>query len=241
MATRRCGCSTSTRRPASTGASASRTEDAGSGGPAPVGQLLDAGGLRVAQLAGVVAAAHLGNPAPEREALAVDVVLGQRRSAALLEVLAHVSEPGLVEEVDLDEPAVGVAQRHLVDVAPHPVLAGLERLDHRVAGRLVVAGGVLAGTRVAAADVAAGQAPAQADRLEALAPAVLAHRLGERGPVVTDVVDVLAGRGGRGAHGGAPRLGDAGGGGGPNRPPPPGAPGGGGARPPPPAAPPGSA
>src|SRR3954469_20363490 len=174
---------------------------AGSGAPAPVRQLLDAGGLRVAELAGVVAPAHLGDPAPQREALAVDLVLGHGRAAALLEVLAHVAEPGLVEEVDLDEAAVDLAQRDLVDVAPHPVLPGLEGLHHRVAGRLVVARRVLAGARVAAADVAAGQDPAQADRLEPLAPAVLAHRLGDPGPVVADVVDVLAGRGGGGAHG----------------------------------------
>ena len=47
---------------------------------------------------------------------------------------------------------------HLVDVAPAPVFARLERLDDRVVGRPKVLGGVFVRRRVAAADMPARQA-----------------------------------------------------------------------------------
>src|SRR5436305_15290005 len=50
---------------------------------------------------------------------------------------------------------------HLVDVAPAPVLARLERAHEGVVGGVEVAGGVVVLRRVAVADVAAGEAEAQ--------------------------------------------------------------------------------
>src|SRR6185503_12643142 len=105
-----------------------------SGVPAPARQRVDLLALRGGQLALGAPAAHLGDPRAEREALAVGEVLGDARLAARREVVAHVRDPRLVEQVDLDPAAVDRPHRHLVEVAPHPVLAGLERLDHRMLG-----------------------------------------------------------------------------------------------------------
>src|SRR5271170_4095448 len=58
-------------------------------------------------------------------------------------------------------PALGRLHADLVDVAPDPVLAGLERLHQRVARRVEVLRGVLVGRGVAAVDLPAGQAQAQ--------------------------------------------------------------------------------
>src|SRR5205807_657239 len=58
---------------------------------------------------------------------------------------------------------VGQLEGGLVDVAPVPVLARLERPDDRVARCQEVAGGVPAGRVVAAADVAALLADAEVD------------------------------------------------------------------------------
>src|SRR5262245_29158727 len=52
-------------------------------------------------------------------------------------------------------------EHDLVDVAPRPVLAGLERPDYRVPDLLEVLRRVLAEAIVAAADVPAGQAQPQ--------------------------------------------------------------------------------
>ena len=56
---------------------------------------------------------------------------------------------------------VGDDHRDLLDEAPRPLLARLERADYRVPARPGVLGGVAVGGVVAAADVAAGQADAQ--------------------------------------------------------------------------------
>src|SRR5215472_8972384 len=54
-------------------------------------------------------------------------------------------------------------EHHLVDEAPAPAFAGLERAHHRMMGVLEVFGGVPVGRRIAATDVTAGQAEAQVD------------------------------------------------------------------------------
>ena len=100
----------------------------------------------------------------------------RRRLAAhpLLHRLAHRrARRGLAE-----------GRRDLVDVAPQPVLAGLERADHGMSGRAVVARRVLVGARVAAGDVAAGHAlaqmnPRRADR-QAVGAALMAVGLDVR-------------------------------------------------------------
>src|SRR3954451_24730559 len=138
-------------------------------------------------------AAHLRHPAPEREALAVDVVLAEARTAAGVDVLAHVAQPGLEEQVDRDPVAVVALQRQLVDVAPDPVLPGLKRAHHRVARVVVMPGRVAVRARVAAAAVPACHAAPEADpALLAHPSAVLADRLGDRLPVVADLLRVLA-------------------------------------------------
>src|SRR3954466_13824513 len=73
------------------------------------------------------------------------------------------------------------AHRDLVDEAPRPVLARLERAHDRMAVGARVLAGVAAGRAVAAADVAALEADAQVDPLPAGREAVLAavHGLGE--------------------------------------------------------------
>jgi hypothetical protein len=53
------------------------------------------------------------------------------------------------------------SHRHVVDVAPSPVLARLEGLDNWMAGLLVMGGRVTVGRRVAASDVPASQAEPQ--------------------------------------------------------------------------------
>jgi hypothetical protein len=53
------------------------------------------------------------------------------------------------------------SHRHVVDVAPSPVLARLEGLDNWMAGLLVMGGRVTVRRRVAASDVPAGQAEPQ--------------------------------------------------------------------------------
>src|SRR2546421_11426626 len=64
---------------------------------------------------------------------------------------------------DADRPATGLVdlEHSVVDVAVHPVLAALERLDDRMAGGAEVLGRVLVLRRVAAANVAADLAQAQ--------------------------------------------------------------------------------
>ena len=51
----------------------------------------------------------------------------------------------------------------IVDIAVHPILAGLVRLDDRVLRAVEVLRRVLVGRRVAAADVSAGHAKPQVD------------------------------------------------------------------------------
>ena len=63
---------------------------------------------------------------------------------------------------------------HLVDEAPAPVLAGLERLHDRVPDLAEMLGGVPVRRVVAAPDVPAGHAQAEVDPLRADAQAVLA-------------------------------------------------------------------
>src|SRR5690242_19390664 len=93
-------------------------------------------------------------------------------------------------------PPVDLAQRDLVDVAPHPILAGLEGLHHGMPRLVVVRGGVAAGARVAAADMSAAEALAQAHpACLAGTRAVLADLLGGRGPVRPDLVEMRAGGG----------------------------------------------
>ncbi len=53
------------------------------------------------------------------------------------------------------------SHRHVVDIAPSPVLARLEGLDNWMAGLLVMGGRVTVRRRVAASDVPAGQAEPQ--------------------------------------------------------------------------------
>src|SRR6185436_10713413 len=121
--------------------------------------------------------------------------------AAIGEVVAHVRQPRLEEQVDLDPAAVDRPHRHLVEVAPDPVLAGLERLDHGMLGVAVVRGGVRARARVAAAHVPAAEAAAEAHPIgPALRLALLADGVPGRRPVGPDVVDVLAGRAHAGQH-----------------------------------------
>src|SRR5215475_5986946 len=62
----------------------------------------------------------------------------------------------------------------LVQVAPPPHLARLERPDHRVTGPVEVGGGVPLRRGVAAADMAAGQAQPKVDPVRAQPQAVLA-------------------------------------------------------------------
>src|SRR5439155_6511747 len=62
----------------------------------------------------------------------------------------------------------------VVEVAPPPILPGLERPDHRVAGLVVVPGGMPLRGGVAAADVPAGQAQAKVHPARALLEALLA-------------------------------------------------------------------
>jgi hypothetical protein len=62
----------------------------------------------------------------------------------------------------------------LVDVAPTPVLARLDRSDDRARGRVMVRGRVANGRAIAAADMAAGEADPEMQPLAALALAVLA-------------------------------------------------------------------
>src|SRR5262249_44837149 len=82
-------------------------------------------------------------------------------------------------------------QHHLVDVAPQPVLARLERPNDRVAGGVEVSGGVIGLGRVGAGAVAADQALAQVDQAVADLQAVLAA-VRARGDV-PDLVQVRAG------------------------------------------------
>ena len=56
-------------------------------------------------------------------------------------------------------------EREVVDIAPEPVLAGLERLDDRVAGLAKVPGCVLSDGIVATPDMTAAEASPQVDPL----------------------------------------------------------------------------
>ena len=64
--------------------------------------------------------------------------------------------------------------RHLVEIAPAPVLPGLERADQRVPARPMMGGGVAVGRVVTAAHVPAGQTDAQMQPDAPRAQAVLA-------------------------------------------------------------------
>src|SRR5919198_5748417 len=79
----------------------------------------------------------------------------------------------------------------LIDIAPEPVLARLERLHERVAGGVEMLGGMLVLRRVTAADVPANEALAQVDprlsRFQAVLAAVRARRH------IPDLVQVRAG------------------------------------------------
>src|SRR5215216_5122041 len=156
--------------------------------PAPAGELVDLRLLVGRELARGVPPPHLGDPASEREALAHGEALVDRRLPAGPQVVAHVPDACLEEEVDLDPAAIDMAHRELVDVAPHPVLSGLQRLDHRMAGLPMVPRRVMEGARIAAPDVPARQAQPEAHPAAlASADAVLAHRLRDRPPVDTDL------------------------------------------------------
>src|SRR5271168_4873132 len=54
-------------------------------------------------------------------------------------------------------------ESHLVDIAPVPLLARLERLDEGVTGGVEMGGGVMTGRTVAAANVAAAGTAPQVD------------------------------------------------------------------------------
>src|SRR5260221_524429 len=54
-------------------------------------------------------------------------------------------------------------ENHFVDIAPHPVLARLERADHGMLGGVEMFGGVFVAGRVTAADVSASEAQAEMD------------------------------------------------------------------------------
>src|SRR5215470_18831364 len=81
-------------------------------------------------------------------------------------------------------PPAGVANRLLdqllIQVAPPPHLARLERPDHRVTGPVEVGRGVPVRGGVAAPDMPAGQAQPQVDPVRALPQAVLAALRGDR-------------------------------------------------------------
>src|SRR2546426_969456 len=67
-----------------------------------------------------------------------------------------------------------------VDVAPRPILSGLEASDDRMVGLVEVEGGVLPGRVVATADMPARQAQSQMDPLAARFKALLAPGRGAR-------------------------------------------------------------
>src|SRR5262249_9346627 len=81
-------------------------------------------------------------------------------------------------------------EEDLVDVAPGPVLARLERADEGVVRAVEVLGGVLVLRRIAAADVAAGEAEPEVDPAVPHLEALLAT-VGVRGDVA-DLVQVVA-------------------------------------------------
>src|SRR5207253_959330 len=83
-------------------------------------------------------------------------------------------------------------EEHVVDVAPAPVLARLERADDRMLGLVGVGGRVAVGGVVAAADVTAGEADAEVQPLAADAEAVLAAVHGRRQFAQPDLVEVGA-------------------------------------------------
>src|SRR5207244_11563628 len=66
------------------------------------------------------------------------------------------------------------AERDLVEIAPAPVLARLERANNRMRCSVVVSGCVTVGRVIAAADVTAGEADPQVQPLAAVAEALLA-------------------------------------------------------------------
>jgi hypothetical protein len=81
---------------------------------------------------------------------------------------------------------------NLVDVAPAPVLAWLDRADDRVRRRMIVRGCVAVRGVVAAADVTTGEADAEVQPLAALEQAVLAAVDGHREVAKRDLVEVGA-------------------------------------------------
>src|SRR5215207_7268519 len=85
-----------------------------SGVPAPAGKIVDLRALLRAELAGGPSSPHLGDPGSEREALAEREALVDVRASPGRQVVAHVPEAGLEEEVDLDPAAVDMAHRDLV-------------------------------------------------------------------------------------------------------------------------------
>src|SRR3954454_18090163 len=93
---------------------------------------------------------------------------------------------------------LGDAHRDLVDVAPRPVLARLERAEDRVPAALRVRGRMAVRRAGAAADVAALEADAQVDPLATAREAVLAAVDGVGQLEDLYVVEVAAGLGHRG-------------------------------------------
>ena len=81
-------------------------------------------------------------------------------------------------------------ERNLVDVAPAPVLAGLERTNDRVRRGVVVRGRVPVGGVVAAADMPAGQADPEMQPFAARAQAILAAVNRRRQLADADLVQV---------------------------------------------------
>jgi hypothetical protein len=84
-------------------------------------------------------------------------------------------------------------ERDLVEVAPAPVLAGLERADDRMRCGVMVGGCMAVGGLVAAADVTAGEADPRMEPLTAVAQTVLAAVDRGRELVHLDLIKMGAG------------------------------------------------
>ena len=120
-----------------------------------------------------------------------------RLTAALLDLYSrwqalNDGTARLEEQVAETGASFSLLHHHLINVAPHPILTRLERLDDRVVGGVEVLGGVLVLRVVAAANIAAAHALAQVypgvAGLQAVFAAVSA------GLNFVDLVEVRAGR-----------------------------------------------
>ena len=81
-------------------------------------------------------------------------------------------------------------QRHVINIAPDPILAGLERLDNRMLGGVEMFGGMFVNRIVATAHMAADQADAQMNPPAAhLQTLFTAHRTGRD---LTNLIKVRA-------------------------------------------------